>query len=113
MSLRGTFRELRDPMLFRRMHAQAASAGQTVAARQEHLDPRTRGRVVMYYWRHAFEHLRGVGRAPLSLGTRVRLAGVVLRSMIQSRDSLGRELVRAVQQIVRRTIGGWAATKRA
>jgi hypothetical protein len=100
-------------MLFRRMHAAAASAGTTVDARQEHLDPRTRGRITLYYWRHSFEHLRAVTRAPLPLGMRVRLVGIVLRSMISSRDHLTRELAEAGRQLFQRAIRGPASSKRA
>lgn len=91
IAIRGPIHEIPCPMLFRRMHAAAASAGTTVEERQEHLDPLTRGHLSLWYWRHSLEHLRAIGRARLSLATRARLGMIVLRSMIQQRDQLARE----------------------
>ncbi len=113
MSLRGTFHELTHPMLLRRMHAAAASAGTTLAARQEHLDPRTRGDIELKYWRHAIEHLRAVARAPLPIAVRLDLAATELRAMIGTRDHLTRELVEALRQLLQKALPGSAATKRA
>ena len=92
LSLHGTFHEIPHPMLHRRMHEQAASASHSTEERQEHLDPRARGTFAPWYWRRAYEHLRGVARAPLPVAKRLALAASVLRSMIGGRDHLAREL---------------------
>lgn len=92
LSLHGTFHEIPDLMLLRRMHPQAASARQTLEERQQHIAPRSLGRFAPWYWRRSYEHLRGVARAPLPARTRLYLASAVLRSMISGRDYLAREV---------------------
>jgi len=91
LSLRGPIHEISCPMLFRRIHDSAASAGTTIGERQEHLDPRTRGRLSLWYWRHSIEHLKGIGRAPLPLTTKARLYAIKLRAMVSQRNQLARE----------------------
>lgn len=92
LSLHGTFREMSRPMLYRRMHMEAASASRTVEEVQEHLDPRCRGRFAPRYWRRSYGHMRAAVRAPLPAFTRLYLLSIVLRSMIQGRDHLAREI---------------------
>lgn len=97
LSLHGRIHEIRAPMLFRRMHPQAASAAKSVEQKVAHLDPTKR--FSTYYWRHSIEHLRAIARAPLAARTKVQLAAGVLRSMIQGRDHLTRELREAVAHL--------------
>jgi glycosyltransferase involved in cell wall biosynthesis len=104
LSLRGKFHEVSCPMLFRRMHAQAASAGDTIESRQEHLDPSTRGKISTWYWRHAIEHLKAIWRAPLPTGTRMRLTKTVLSRMVEQRNHLRHEAQAVASQVARRYI---------
>ena len=100
LSLRGTIREIQEPYLLRRMHSEAASAGTTTAARQEHLDPRRRRRVYMRRWSRSFVNLQTIAEAPLPIAARARLAGKVLRSMIGDRETLISELLEASRQLM-------------
>jgi len=86
LALHGAIHEIDAPMLFRRLHPEAASASKTAADRQEHLDPKTAGRLVLWYSTHASAHLRSILRAPLSRTVKLRLMGIVLRGMVARRD---------------------------
>jgi len=94
LSLQGPIHEIPAAMLSRRMHAKAASAAKSVEEKVSHLDPQSR--FSTYYWRHGIEHLRAIARAPVALATKAQLAGGVVRTMIQGRDHLSRELREAV-----------------
>jgi len=102
LTLRGPFHEIEAPMLFRRFHAEAASAGTTLAARQDHLDPSSRGRLSLWHWRHAAEHVKTIGRAPLPLREKARLLGVVAKGMVRQRYQHRRELQDAIAHLARR-----------
>jgi len=97
LSLHGRIHEISAPMLFRRMHPQAASAAESVEQKMAHLDPNKR--FSTYYWRRSIEHLRAIARAPLPTRSKVRLAARVLRTMIQIRDHLTSELRDAVAHL--------------
>jgi glycosyltransferase involved in cell wall biosynthesis len=94
LSLHGRIYEIRAPMMFRRMHSEAASAAQSVEQKVAHLDPRKK--FSTYYWRHSIEHLRAIARSPLDARTKVRITVRIVRKMIQIRDHLTRELLDAV-----------------
>jgi glycosyltransferase involved in cell wall biosynthesis len=94
VSLYGRIHEIAAPMLFRRLHEQAASAAKSVEQKVTHLDPRKH--YSTYYWRHSIEHLRAIGRAPLAARTKALLMARVVRTMIQIRDHLSQELRESV-----------------
>lgn len=73
LSLHGKLVELPEPLLLRRMHHEAASASESHEERQEHLDPKTRGQLSTWWWRHGWEHAMAVRRAPLPIGTKLTL----------------------------------------
>jgi glycosyltransferase involved in cell wall biosynthesis len=102
LSLHGTFHAINQPMLFRRMHAEAASAGQTLEDRQQHLAPKSVKKIHMDGWRRSTEHLRFAMRAPLSLGLRTRVLGIVLRSMAVNWKFLYWELTDAARRVLRK-----------
>jgi glycosyltransferase involved in cell wall biosynthesis len=94
LSLHGRIHEIAAPMLFRRLHERAASAAKSVEQKTIHLDPRKR--YSTYYWRHSIEHLRAIGRAPLTARTKALLMARVVRTMIRIRDHLSQELRESV-----------------
>jgi glycosyltransferase involved in cell wall biosynthesis len=97
LSLHGRIHEISSPMLFRRLHQHAASAAKSVEQKVAHLDPSKR--FSTYYWRHSIEHIRAIARAPLDVRTKVELTASVMRTMIQFRDHLTRELLDAVEYL--------------
>jgi glycosyltransferase involved in cell wall biosynthesis len=101
LALHGAIHEIEAPMLFRRLHAEAASASKSPADRQEHLDPKTAGRLVLWYSTHASAHLRSILRAPLPRSTKLRLIGIVLRGMVSLRDKHLSELRSASARLMR------------
>jgi len=97
LSLRGRIHEIQAPMLFRRMHPQAASAAKSVEQKVVHLDPHKH--FSTYYWRHAIEHLRAIARSPLAAPTKAQLAAGVVRHMITMRSELASELRDAARHL--------------
>ncbi|MFN7964286.1 MAG: glycosyltransferase [Acidobacteriota bacterium] len=91
LSLHGKLVELDEPLLQRRMHAEAASASQTHAERQEHLDPESRGTLSTWWWRHSWEHAQAVRRAPLPTRVKLELWAHVARQCYWHRSLLMQE----------------------
>ncbi len=91
LTLHGKFVELPEPLLTRRMHREAASASETIEQRQEHLDPKSRGDLSTWWWRHDLEHARAVWRAPLSTSTKTRLYADIARQCYWQRGRLAQE----------------------
>lgn len=104
LSLHGRFHGIKHPMLLRRMHAEAASAGRTVEDRQLHLAPKSVKKIHMDGWRRSTEHLRFALRAPLSFGLRMRVLGAVLKSMAADWKGLFWELTDAARRVLRRPL---------
>jgi hypothetical protein len=101
LSLHGTFHGIKAPMLLRRMHAEAASAGQSIEDRQHHLAPKSVKKLHMDWWRRSTEYLRSAARAPLRLRDRVRVVGAILQHMAANWRYLYWELTDAARRIVR------------
>jgi hypothetical protein len=106
LSLRGTFHEIRTPMLLRRMHAEAASAGLTIEDRQRHLAPSSVNAIHMEWWRRSTEHLRFAARAPLPIRLRARIIGIVLTNMAVNWRFLYWELTDAARRVIRKPLLG-------
>jgi hypothetical protein len=102
LSLKGRIHEIAAPMLFRRMHPMAASAATSVEQQLTHLDPNRRLPFASRNWGHAVGHLRAIGRAPVGLHTKLKLAASVARDMIRIRDQLGTELIEGLRRLISR-----------
>jgi glycosyltransferase involved in cell wall biosynthesis len=101
LALRGRLHEIAHPMLRRRMHPDAAHATMDEARRRAHIDPALRGEVSTYRLRRAVEHLSAVARTPGSIGTKLKLAGIVIRSAIMIRDELWMEARDVMKESIR------------
>lgn len=104
LALRGRFQELDVPLLSRRMHAGAASAGRLVRDRQEHLDPRTTGRLSLWHWRRHYELARAIDRSDLTFAERTRLRGIVCRCAYWRRRELLVECGQVARHLVHRLL---------
>lgn len=98
-SLYGRFVEVPEYLLFRRLHPGAYSWEKTPERIREFYAPsKKRGTMlVLRLWRHLFEYLRAIGRAPLPINERVRLLVYVLRMVWWTRADLAGEIISAVR----------------
>lgn len=101
LSLFGQFYKLPEYLFFRREHPQASSCNKSIESQQEFFDPKTRGGVSLYLWRHHLQYLAAIQRASLKPIEAAMLAGIVLRCGLQVRQKLIQELTYAFRQIVR------------
>lgn len=90
IALHGKIWEVPEYLLMRRLHADAHSA-MSVEGKEAHYNPTHRG-VGYQQWRMARERMAVVGRAPLSLRDRLRLAWILIRKTVGQREQLLREL---------------------
>lgn len=92
LALRGRFVELQRPLLYRRLHAAAASAATSLEARLRHIDPAGRKRLSFWWWRQLSEQARAVWAAPLPSSVKVRLFRRIVRRGWWLKWGLVREL---------------------
>lgn len=100
LALYGQFYELPDHLFFRRQHPQASSSNRSIESVQEFFDPKTKGKICLYNWQHVFQHLATIKRAPLQPVEKAQLVWIILYRAIAGRRRLGREIWRALRQIV-------------
>lgn len=93
LSLYGQFWEIPEYLFFRRFHPQASSSFTTLEQDQEFYDPETKGQVFLREWKHTFEHLRVIKRAPLNFTEKLLLDIEVLKLACWARKRLIKELV--------------------
>jgi glycosyltransferase involved in cell wall biosynthesis len=90
LALHGKFDELPDRLLFRRFHPEAASSLEP-ADLMEHYGVQ-RGKLVLYYWRHLWDNIGAVSRAPIALDDKLRALWVIVRRAVRQRTELKTEL---------------------
>jgi glycosyltransferase involved in cell wall biosynthesis len=100
LSLHGRFLEIPRPLFLRRMHGASSTSMTTMESVQEFFDPKTKGKLFLYLWRHLMQHAASIRRAPRSFTEKVHLYGVLLRWMISCRDQFARELIEAAGRII-------------
>jgi glycosyltransferase involved in cell wall biosynthesis len=100
LALYGQFYELPEHLFFRRQHPQASSSNKSIESLQEFFDPKTKGKICLYNWRHVFQHLLTIKRAPLQPVEKAQLVWIILYRAIAGRRLLMRELRRALRQVV-------------
>lgn len=105
LTLQGKFFEIPEYLFYRRLHPQASSSYTTSTQLLHFYDPRKKERIALTQWRHIFEHLRSVVRAPVRFREKVRLFGFLARVVIWNRFKLANELSAAVRHKVRRASG--------
>jgi glycosyltransferase involved in cell wall biosynthesis len=99
LTLYGAFHEIPDVLFFRRLHERALS-GLVGAEKQAHYRPDHAQALHLPRWRHLWEHLRSVTRAPISASERGRLFWFLLRGAIWDRDRLSQEVAEATRQLL-------------
>lgn len=92
LALRGRFVELQQPLLYRRLHAAAASAAPTLEARLRHIDPAGHRRLSFWWWRQLFEQARAVHAASLPGSVKAGLFRRIARKAWWMKWGLLREL---------------------
>jgi glycosyltransferase involved in cell wall biosynthesis len=102
LSLYGQFFEVPERLFFRRQERANVIRDQSVENWQEFFDPQTRGRLFLRTWRHQYEYVRAVLRAPLPFGERAQLLSYLGRLCVTHRGTLARELAAAVRTVAAR-----------
>lgn len=100
LTLYGKFFEIPRPLFLRRMHGASSTSMTTMESVQEFFDPKTKGKLFLYLWRHLMQHAASILRAPLGVTEKIRLYGVLLRWMISCRNQFTQELLDAAGQIL-------------
>jgi glycosyltransferase involved in cell wall biosynthesis len=90
LALHGKFHELPERLLFRRFHEEAASS-LAPAALMEHYGVQ-RGKLVLYFWRHLWDNIGAVRRAPIGITEKTRALWLVARRSVRQRKELIAEL---------------------
>lgn len=101
LSLWGKFRELPEYLFFRRVHSDASSAHKDNASQLEFFDPQLSDRFVFQSWRHFFENLMAVKRAPAKTSQKVLPFLFLLGGLVVNPKPYLRELVMATKHIMR------------
>jgi glycosyltransferase involved in cell wall biosynthesis len=101
LTLQGKFLELPRSRFYRRIHESAFSQMKTTADKQSFFDPKTRGRFTLYLWQHYRQCALGVLHAPVSVVTKVRATGVLMRSAVSVRRGLLKEVVTGTRHLLR------------
>ena len=99
LSLYGTFWEVPEFLFYRRFHSGAAS-NMNRAQIYAFYFPDDPHRMRMRDWRHLWEYLRAVKRAPLGISEKLRLHLVLVRLAVGSRGRLARDLFGASRQLL-------------
>jgi glycosyltransferase involved in cell wall biosynthesis len=103
LTLYGKFWEVPEFLFFRRLHEDASSR-KNLAELQVYYEPHRPAGVWMRNWRHLWEHVLAVRRAPLPASEKARLGWVILRMAVGRRAGLVQEVAAAVRaQLLRRT----------
>jgi glycosyltransferase involved in cell wall biosynthesis len=104
LTLYGQFCEVPERLFFRRQHVRASSSNRSLESVQEFFDPKTKGSVFMFAWKHLSQNFASIGRAPLKPSDKVRLSCVVIRLGIGYWHHLVQEPLYALGHIVRRIL---------
>jgi hypothetical protein len=96
LCLFGKFREIPDCLFLRRIHERSSSQHvKEVGWMESYWTGRT-GSFTPPLWNRCRHHLGTIARSSLPVGTKLALAGHLLRTMNWRRDRLRRELIQAV-----------------
>jgi len=99
LSLYGTFWEVPEFLFYRRFHPGAHSSMNPAQVRAFFF-PDNPHRLRMFEWRHFWEYLRAVVRAPLGVPEKLLLHLFLVRNAVSNRDRLVRELVGATRELL-------------
>ncbi len=104
LTLYGQFYEIPESLFFRRFHPQASRKNISIAKHQEFYDPKTKGTISMRLWRHEFQHLGSVMRAPLKTAEKAQLVYILFRWGVTQREGFVREIFEALGRTRRKTL---------
>lgn len=104
LTLYGQFFEIPDYLFFRRFHPQASSSDPSVEKQQEFYDPKTKGKISMRVWRHHFQYLVSIMRAPLHSSEKAQLVYMVFRWGVTRRERLIKETLGALGVMARKIL---------
>jgi glycosyltransferase involved in cell wall biosynthesis len=99
LTLYGKILEVPEPLLLRRMHADAFTC-MSVEQQWEFNTPGHPRGVELYRWRHLREHIHSIVRAPLSLPERFAMLAGLARETVWSRDEFVEEITAAARTFV-------------
>src|SRR5262249_37738103 len=102
LTLYGQFYEVPERLFFRRHHPKASSSNTSIESQQEFFDPKTKGKISLYRWKHHVQYLDNIRRAPLKPWEKIWLVSLVLYYGIRAWHSLVKELLGAFSHIVRK-----------
>jgi glycosyltransferase involved in cell wall biosynthesis len=97
LTLYGTFWEIPEFLFYRRLHPEASSSMDD-EQRRTFYHPDSPRRIDLTQWRHLWELIRAVERAPLDVGERMRLRLFLARRASWRRKELVREIGAALRQ---------------
>jgi glycosyltransferase involved in cell wall biosynthesis len=104
LALRGEFCEIPERLFFRRMHATASSSLRMWHERQAFIDPAVSPTHSLRTSKEHLGYLSALLRTPLTPRDRLALSYWVVRSVVGSRRSLGRELFHLMRSSLRRLL---------
>lgn len=104
MSLYGRFAEVPEYLLSRRFHPEAYSYNVNLDKMKSFYAPAKKSGTALVFrlWRHLYEYVRAVLRAPLSVREKLRLCVHILRMTLWSRATLVAEIAAAWRHLVAR-----------
>ena len=102
ISLYGHFTEVPEYLLFRRLHPDAYSHEVTLDKVREFYAPGKKHGMAFVFrtWRHLYEYLRAIGRAPLPIDEKIRLFVYVLRMGWWNWRQLVAEIASALRSMI-------------
>lgn len=102
LTLYGKFVEISTTHFYRRKHERAFSSIKSIKEQQEFFDPKTKGKLFLYLWRHYSQHLVSIQRSPLAVSQKMRLVYLLGRSALSIRHHLFRELRAGFGHLIRK-----------
>jgi glycosyltransferase involved in cell wall biosynthesis len=99
LTLYGKFFEIPERLFLRRQHPQASSCNKALVDQQEFFDPKTKGNVFMFVWRHLWENFVAVWRMPVPFHKKISLYLFLVTQGIISIRALVREVKASLIQI--------------
>lgn len=102
LCLMGKFQELPEYLFLRRTHPGSSMVNKEVDTQLEFYDPKLKGKVVCREWRHLYENLMAVRRAPIRARGKMLPTAFLLASFACNPAVYLRELWIAIQHIATR-----------
>lgn len=102
LGLIGKLHEIPEELFLSRDHPSRSVRSMKVHARAAWFDTAKGRRIVLPFWRLNYEAFKSICRAPISVGTRFRSSGVLLKTMFKRWRHLRGDLMQALRAVVSR-----------